>query len=96
MGKCKFNAVWLSRLDSKGLKYGLWLRREDEDKAYCTVCNCSINVSKGFKAVTQHELKDKHASNLNIKLSPSQLRLTSASSSATNSNGAQGTNRVSK
>lgn len=78
MGKCKFNQSWLSKVDVKGLKYGLWLRevKEDESKALCTVCDFKINVGKGFQAIAQHELKDKHASNIKVKLSAAQLHLT--------------------
>lgn len=74
MGKCKFANEWLERKDTNGFKISDWGRKLNND-LFCTVCEKTISIEKGFYAIQQHYKTEKHKSNVLLKRGPSQLRL---------------------
>lgn len=61
MGKCKFQLSWLNKTDCLGVQISLWLRRGKHDgEGFCSVCESSFLVNKGYQSVTQHVESTKH------------------------------------
>lgn len=81
MGKCKFNEMWLERDDSAGYKVRQWGRKKNDDELFCMVCQKTININKGFQAVTQHAGILKHKREIETKLALNQLHLLPQASS---------------
>lgn len=79
MGKCKFQTSWLERDDSQGHLVKVWGKRCGDSELMCIVCDKSINVSKGFQAITQHATMLKHRQNFEIKQASNQLHLVTVS-----------------
>ena len=74
MGKCKFQSDWISKTLSN-VANGEWLRKHDSENAYCTICQCTISVTKGYQAVENHSQTKKHKDNVSVKLPKSQLEI---------------------
>jgi hypothetical protein len=52
-----------------------WLRKHDLETAYCTICQCTVSVVKGYQAVENHSRSKKHNDNVSAKLPKSQLEI---------------------
>lgn len=50
----------------------------DDDNGYCIPCENTFNINKGYQAVMQHVKSGKDKKNVNTKMSPLQMRLTSS------------------
>jgi hypothetical protein len=85
MGKCSFKKSWLLKTDESGHQISEWAIKH-ENGAYCKVCMTTINVSKGFQALTKHSKTKNYMEMCKIKLSTLQPRLTKSSSDSTVSN----------
>jgi len=61
-----------------GCKISEWCKKSDDDNGYCIQCENTFNINKGYQAVVQHVKSGKHKKNVNTKMSPLQMRLTSS------------------
>ena len=64
--KNKWRWEWLSELDTRGNKWGNWLRKPDvAGVAFCDCCNKTIKYgSSGKKAVKKHSDDPNHQKNM--------------------------------
>ena len=57
----KYSPEWEKLIDSRGVKFSEWLRKLDENNAFCGPCNQNISVSNtGKKAVIKHSNSKRH------------------------------------
>ncbi|XP_062556179.1 uncharacterized protein LOC134221020 [Armigeres subalbatus] len=84
MGKCTFRVEWLKKIDPNGCQVSDWARNHGDTEVFCKVCSKSFSVAKGFQALEQHSLTDKHKDNWTGRQGPSQLRLCSEKDVKTN------------
>ena len=64
MGKSKYSESWEGRIDQNGRKFGLWLKRgENEGFAYCLYCKKEFRIDgSGISQVIHHASGSKHTS----------------------------------
>lgn len=78
MGKCKFNEDWLKKKDKNGHIVCEWGKKEDSDTGFfCFVCLKKFSIAWGFEAIEQHVSTQKHKEQCKVKLTASQLHMTS-------------------
>ena len=70
--KNKWRWEWLSELDTRGNKWGNWLRKPDvAGIAFCECCNKTIKYgSSGKKAVKKHSDDPIHQKNMKTVIKP--------------------------
>lgn len=76
--KCKINADWFAKKDKLGNIVSEWGTQVDATHVYCRICLVTLSCEKaGIQALWQHAATGKHKDNAKVKLSKSQLLLTS-------------------
>lgn len=86
--KCNVRDNWFFKSDFDNLPISRWLKRDPQSSSivHCTICPSVIQCNlKGFQSVQQHMNTQKHRKNVEVKLVPSQLRLSSNHSSSSSS-----------
>lgn len=78
MGKCTVKSGWFQKNDSNGFMVSEWGQKKSDCEVICMLCAQTISVSWGFSAIEQHASTRKHREQCKVKLSSSQLHLSSA------------------
>ena len=83
--KTKFNPSWLNKSDTDGNSLKTWLKPGSSESTFiCTLCrtdelDCG---NKGWKAVEQHMMKEKHKRNVNALKKNARLHLSTSDSAS--------------
>lgn len=75
MGKCQFRLEWLKKTDSNDCAVSEWARKHSETEAFCTLCNKTFTINKGFQAIDQHSNTTKHKEAWMLLNGSDQLRI---------------------
>ena len=68
---CKFQDCWL-----RDEKHQKWIRKKDDDTAYCTYCWKDISINKmGGPALKSHLLSEKHIERSPLKITTSYANI---------------------
>jgi len=64
MVKCTVNKIWFKKTDNLGYNISEWAKQVDKTQLFCIVCSNNIQCDeKGYQAVLQHSITDKHKDN---------------------------------
>lgn len=75
MGKCQFRPEWLKKVDSNDCVVAEWARKHSETEAFCSLCNKTFTIVKGFQAIEQHSSSAKHREAWMVINGSGQLRI---------------------